>query len=95
MNDAFNSSLYLLQSVVLDQGLDADLMYEIQNQMEALFIEGLGQRIITLVKVRFDGACVLSFMFYLMSNVEHECCSNNEKANADLESSLDRCNVRA
>lgn len=77
MNDAFNSSLYLLQSVVLDQGLDADLMYEIQNQMEALFIEGLGQRIITLVKVRFDGACVLSFIFYLMSNVEHECCSNN------------------
>ncbi|VAI45227.1 unnamed protein product [Triticum turgidum subsp. durum] len=39
------------ESVVLDQGLDADLMYEIQNQMEALFSDGLRQRIITLVKV--------------------------------------------
>jgi nuclear pore complex protein Nup205 len=48
--DLITSLYILLRSVVLDQGLDADLMYEIQNQMEALFIEGLGQRIITLVK---------------------------------------------
>uniref|UniRef100_A0A0E0JX12 Nuclear pore complex protein NUP205 n=1 Tax=Oryza punctata TaxID=4537 RepID=A0A0E0JX12_ORYPU len=48
--DLITSLYILLRSVVLDQGLDADLMYEIQNQMEALFIEGLRQRIIALVK---------------------------------------------
>ncbi|XP_015688500.2 nuclear pore complex protein NUP205 [Oryza brachyantha] len=48
--DLITSLYILLRSVVLDQGLDADLMYEIQNQMEALFNDGLRQRIITLVK---------------------------------------------
>lgn len=48
--DLITSLYILLRSVVLDQGLDADLMYEIQSQMEALFSDGLRQRIITLVK---------------------------------------------
>ncbi|KAM0920997.1 hypothetical protein ACQ4PT_007209 [Festuca glaucescens] len=48
--DLITSLYILLRSVVLDQGLDADLMYEIQSQMEALFSVGLRQRIITLVK---------------------------------------------
>ncbi|XP_037446873.1 nuclear pore complex protein NUP205-like [Triticum dicoccoides] len=48
--DLITSLYILLRSVVLDQGLDADLMYEIQNQMEVLFSDGLRQRIITLVK---------------------------------------------
>ncbi|KAL6604475.1 hypothetical protein ACP70R_042902 [Stipagrostis hirtigluma subsp. patula] len=48
--DLITSLYILLRSVVLDQGRDADLMFEIQNQMEALFSDGLRQRIITLVK---------------------------------------------
>ncbi|KAL6888297.1 hypothetical protein ACP4OV_009323 [Aristida adscensionis] len=48
--DLITSLYILLRSVVLDQGRDADLMFEIQTQMEALFSDGLRQRIITLVK---------------------------------------------
>lgn len=44
----------LLQSVALDQGLDADLMSEIEEQIQPLFNEGLRQRIIALVKVGPD-----------------------------------------
>ncbi|RLN07047.1 hypothetical protein C2845_PM11G20510 [Panicum miliaceum] len=38
------------QSVALDQGLDADLMSEIEEQLQPLFNDGLQHRIITLVK---------------------------------------------
>uniref|UniRef100_A0A0D9VDH3 Nuclear pore complex protein NUP205 n=1 Tax=Leersia perrieri TaxID=77586 RepID=A0A0D9VDH3_9ORYZ len=48
--DLITSLYILLRSVALDQGLDADLMYEIQNQIEALFSDDLRQRIITLLK---------------------------------------------
>ncbi|TVU02504.1 hypothetical protein EJB05_51989 [Eragrostis curvula] len=48
--DLITSLYILLRSVGLDQGLDADLISEIQEQMEVLFRDGLRQRIITLVK---------------------------------------------
>lgn len=45
------TSLYtLLRAVVLDQGLDADLVADIQKHLEDLFISGLRQRLIMLIK---------------------------------------------
>ncbi|XP_026656857.2 nuclear pore complex protein NUP205 isoform X1 [Phoenix dactylifera] len=47
----FITSLYtLLRAVVLDQGLDADLVADIQKHLEDLFISGLRQRLIMLIK---------------------------------------------
>ncbi|WOL09223.1 nuclear pore complex protein [Canna indica] len=40
----------LLRAVVLDQGLDADLISEIQKHLEDIFNYGLRQRLITLIK---------------------------------------------
>nr|CAB3449258.1 unnamed protein product [Digitaria exilis] len=48
--DLITSLYILLRSVALDQGLDSDLMSEIEDQMQPLFNDGLRQRIITLVK---------------------------------------------
>ncbi|OEL25614.1 Nuclear pore complex protein NUP205 [Dichanthelium oligosanthes] len=48
--DLITSLYILLRSVALDQGLDADLMSEIEEQVQPLFNDGLRQRIITLVK---------------------------------------------
>ncbi|KAL6006312.1 hypothetical protein ACLOJK_040359 [Asimina triloba] len=45
------TALYtLLRAVVLDQGLEADLVADIQNQLEDLFSSGLRQRLIMLIK---------------------------------------------
>lgn len=56
---------HLLQSVALDQGLDADLMSEIEDQMQPLLNDGLRQRIITLVKVGPDETWIyLMHAFY-------------------------------
>ncbi|PUZ74590.1 hypothetical protein GQ55_1G077200 [Panicum hallii var. hallii] len=48
--DLITSLYILLRSVALDQGLDADLMSEIEEQLQPLFNDGLRQRIIALVK---------------------------------------------
>ncbi|KAK3156306.1 hypothetical protein QOZ80_2AG0105440 [Eleusine coracana subsp. coracana] len=48
--DLITSLYILLRSVGLDQGLDPDLISEIQEQIELLLSDGLRQRIITLVK---------------------------------------------
>ncbi|KAG2656841.1 nuclear pore complex protein NUP205-like isoform X2 [Panicum virgatum] len=48
--DLITSLYILLRSVALDQGLDADLMSEIDEQLQPLFNDGLRQRIIALVK---------------------------------------------
>lgn len=47
---SFNNSV--LQSVVLDQGLDPDLLAEIQKHLEDLFNSGLRGRLVSLIKVR-------------------------------------------
>uniref|UniRef100_A0A1D1ZKM6 Nuclear pore complex protein Nup205 n=3 Tax=Anthurium amnicola TaxID=1678845 RepID=A0A1D1ZKM6_9ARAE len=45
------TSLYtLLRAVVLDQGLEADLVADIQKHLEDLFTSGLRQRLLTLIK---------------------------------------------
>ncbi|XP_058074466.1 nuclear pore complex protein NUP205 [Magnolia sinica] len=45
------TALYtLLRAVVLDQGLEADLVADIQKHLEDLFSSGLRQRLITLIK---------------------------------------------
>lgn len=41
-----------MQAVVLDQGLEADLVADIEKYLEDLFESGLRQRLITLIKVR-------------------------------------------
>ncbi|CAN6243490.1 unnamed protein product [Urochloa humidicola] len=48
--DLITSLYILLRSVALGQGLDADLMSEIEEQIQPLFIDGLRQRLIALVK---------------------------------------------
>ncbi|CAD6251488.1 unnamed protein product [Miscanthus lutarioriparius] len=48
--DLITALYILLRSVALDQGLDADLMSEIEEQIQPLFNDGLRQRIIALVK---------------------------------------------
>ncbi|CAL4889322.1 unnamed protein product [Urochloa decumbens] len=48
--DLITSLYILLRSVALGQGLDADLMSEIEEQIQPLFNDGLRQRIIALVK---------------------------------------------
>ncbi|KAG0532241.1 hypothetical protein BDA96_04G092100 [Sorghum bicolor] len=48
--DLITALYILLRSVALDQGLDADLMSEIEEQIQPLFNDGLRQRIISLVK---------------------------------------------
>ncbi|KAK1312026.1 hypothetical protein QJS10_CPA07g00690 [Acorus calamus] len=48
--DAIASLFSLLQAVVLDQRLEADLLVEIQGHLEDLFNSGLRQRLITLIK---------------------------------------------
>ncbi|KAM6580187.1 hypothetical protein CsatA_003961 [Cannabis sativa] len=45
------TALYtLLRAVVLDQGLDADLLFDIQKYLEDLISSGLRQRLISLIK---------------------------------------------
>ena len=50
---AFPLNFYLLlfQAVVLDQGLEADLVVDIQKYLEDLINTGLRQRLISLMKV--------------------------------------------
>lgn len=43
----------VLQAVVLDQGLEADLVADIQKHLENLINAGLRQRLMTLIKVGF------------------------------------------
>ena len=46
-----NFYLFLFQAVVLDQGLEADLVADIQKYLEDLINTGLRQRLISLMKV--------------------------------------------
>ena len=54
INDGFVKLLKnsVLQSVVLDQGTDHDLLAEIQKHLEDLFNSGLRSRLVSLIKVR-------------------------------------------
>lgn len=70
-NGSFTMSLmfYLfwsLQAVVLDQGLQADLIADIQSYLEDLITSGLRQRLVSLIKV---------FIFFLVSNNGNEVIS--------------------
>lgn len=70
-NGSFTMSLmfYLfgsLQAVVLDQGLQADLVADIQSYLEDLITSGLRQRLVSLIKV---------FIFFLVSNNGNEVIS--------------------
>lgn len=44
--------VWFWQAVVLDQGLEDDLVADIQKHLEELFDSGIRQRLITLIKVR-------------------------------------------
>lgn len=55
-----------LQAVVLDQGLQADLIADIQSYLEDLITSGLRQRLVSLIKV---------FIFFLVSNNGNEVIS--------------------
>ncbi|CAA6666415.1 unnamed protein product [Spirodela intermedia] len=48
--DVLTSLYTLLRAVVLDQGLEANLVNEIQSMLEDLFASGLRQHLITLIK---------------------------------------------
>ncbi|KAJ4808768.1 nuclear pore complex protein (DUF3414) [Rhynchospora pubera] len=48
--DLITSLYILLRSVVLDQGLDPDLLAEIQKHLEDLFNSGLRSRFVTLIR---------------------------------------------
>lgn len=50
---------FVLQAVVLDQGLDADLLSDIQKYLEDLISSGLRQRLISLLKV-----CTFAIFFF-------------------------------
>ncbi|CAN6456377.1 unnamed protein product [Victoria cruziana] len=55
---ALITSLYtLLRAVVLDQGLEADIVSDIQCYLEDLFKSGLRQRLISLLKVASLTVC--------------------------------------
>lgn len=51
--------LWILQAVVLDSGLEADLVADIQKYLEDLINAGLRQRLISLIKVLTFVACYL------------------------------------
>lgn len=70
-NGSFTMSLmfflfWSLQAVVLDQGLQADLVADIQSYLEDLITSGLRQRLVSLIKV---------FIFFLVSNNGNEVIS--------------------
>lgn len=57
--------LWILQAVVLDSGLEADLVADIQKYLEDLINAGLRQRLISLIKVLTFVARYLFFISIL------------------------------
>ncbi|RVX10974.1 Nuclear pore complex protein NUP205 [Vitis vinifera] len=69
------TALYtLLRAVVLDQGLEADLVVDIQKYLEDLINTGLRQRLISLMKVllvKQEGNCLTVYLPLCIAFIKH------------------------